>query len=897
MNRSATISAPGDEADALRVDGRLVHIRPLHPDDGQALLDFDARASDRSIYLRFFSVSRHSADGYIERLLRPAAADHLAVGAVVGAAIVGVASFECIEPNVAEIALLIDDDSQKVGIGTLLIEHLAARARQRGVIAFQADVLNHNAAMVNVFRSLRLPITIVRAGEVLRISVQLIPSLDSTSAMDARDRNAVEASLRPILAPHSVAVVGAGIKPNTVGHEVLRNIRDAGFTGELYVVNPNHDRVLGMVSYPSVRDLPAAPDLAIVAVPAALVLSVVEACGGRGTRGILLLTAGFGEIGNEGAALQHDVLRAVRRHGMRMIGPNCLGLVNTDPAVRLNATFGPMPMLPGNLGLVSQSGALGIAVLAAAQRCGLRVAQFVSVGNKADVSSNDLLLAWENDPQLAVIALYLESLGNPRKFARIARRVSRTKPIIAIKSGRSSAGRRAGLSHTAAAASSDSVVDTLFAEAGVIRVDGMQDMLDAARVLCDQPLPAGGRLAIVGNSGGPGILAADAAEGGPLTVVELDASTKQLIRAAAPHAASYDNPIDLGAAAQPENLARAVGILLDASEVDMVLTIFTETLVANSSAVMDAVADAARGTRKPVVATQVGAQARSIARPGEHGAVPVFTFPEPAVRALATVAGYAQIRATSRGEVSRPAGIERDQARSLVADRLARGISWLDASDALEVLTLYGVPMSPQRVVTDVDAAVRAAVDLSYPVAIKVAAGLVHKSDVGGVRLDISSEAELRSAFAEVSAAGPPGCTVLVQPMAATGPELIVGALQDAQFGPVVMLGAGGVLADMIADRQLRLAPVTLSEAQEMIAGLRTAPLLDGYRGRPAVSRKAVAELLTRIALLADEVPEVAELDLNPVLCLGEQVIVVDAKVRLAAATPAPDPFLRELRS
>ncbi|HSY16344.1 MAG TPA: GNAT family N-acetyltransferase [Jatrophihabitantaceae bacterium] len=821
MELSGATTAVSAAADALRVDGRSIHIRPLGPDDRPALLELDRRASDRSLYFRFFCATRYSADAYIERLLRSPGADHLAIGAFVADLLVGVASCEQTGPSSAEFALLIEDASQHLGIGTLLIEHLAAKARQRAISTLHADVLTQNAAMINVIRALGLPITCTRDGEVQHISLWLKPDPASTNAVDERDRGSVEASLHPILAPRSIAVIGAGSRPNTVGHEVLHNIQDGGFTGQLYAVNPRHDTVLGVRSYPTPGDLPLAPDLAVIAVPAADVLSVVEACGSRGVRGIIVLTAGFGETGPAGAALQADVLRAVRRHGMRMIGPNCLGLVNTDARVRLNATFGPMPMVAGNLGLVSQSGALGIAVLAAAQSCGLHVAQFVSVGNKADVSSNDLLLTWEQDPAVAVIALYLESFGNPRKFARIARRLSAVKPIIAIKAGRSHAGQRAGLSHTAVAASLDSVVDALFMEAGVIRVDSMQDMLDASRLLCDQPLPRGPRLAIVGNSGGPGILAADAAERESLTVVELSADTKQRLSGVLAGAASHDNPIDLSAGAQPEDLARAVGILLQAPEVDMVLTIFTETLVADSAAAVAAVAAASRESEKPVAATQVGAPPRSIAIPGGR-ALPVFTFPEPAVSALATVTRYSRMRAKTRDELVRPVHAERDLARALVSDRLAHGTDWLGAADTAELLAGYGIPVSPQRVVADVDAAVHAARELG-----------------------------LRDAFDGVLAAGPLGGDVLVQPMTA---------------------------------------------GTEMIAALRTAPLLDGYRGRPPVSRQAVAEIVTRVALLVEEIPEIAELDLNPVICEGDRLLVVDAKVRLAPAAPIPDPLLRELR-
>jgi acyl-CoA synthetase (NDP forming) len=704
-------------------------------------------------------------------------------------------------------------------------------------------------------------------------------------SVDERERTAVMASLRPVLDPRSIAVIGASNRPRSVGHEVVRSIISGGFTGELVVVNPHHHQVLGIPSFASPELLPTAPDLAIIAVPAGAVEAVVDACGRRGVRGIVLLTAGFGEVGPAGQDLQREVLATARRYGMRMVGPNCLGVINTDPSVALNASFGPMSMEPGPLGLVSQSGALGIAVLAAAHSCGLSVAQFVSVGNKADVSANDLLLAWEMDDRVSVIALYLESFGNPRKFARIARRVSRTKPIIAIKAGRSGAGKRAGMSHTAAAASPDAVVDALFAQAGVVRVTAMQDMLDLARVLCAQPLPHGRRVAIVGNSGGPGILAADAAEAAGLIVVELDAAARDLISSVAPDAASLNNPIDLGAGVQPPEFAGAVRGLLGAADVDLVLAIYTETLVADPEQMMAAIAQATAVSTKPVVATHVGTPPRAIEVGPSGRALPVFTFPEAAVAALAHVADYAAIRSADRLVTPRPPGINLEAARALVQARLAAGADWLDATDCAELLSYYGIPVIAQRVVHSVENAARAAAEVGYPVALKIAAGVVHKSDVGGVKLGITSERALLAAFDEVTAAAPPGSGVLIQPMATSGTELIVGALEDPQFGPIVMVGAGGVLADIIADRQLRLAPVASSEAEAMISELRSAALLDGYRGRPVVSRPAVSELLVRVSLLADELRDVAELDLNPVVCSGgERILVLDAKIRLLAS-------------
>jgi acyl-CoA synthetase (NDP forming)/GNAT superfamily N-acetyltransferase len=881
--------------DVVRADGGLVHIRPVRDGDRDALLALNDRVSDTSIYYRFFSLSRHTADIYLDRLLRPPDSEHESIVALVGGKLVGVAAFERVTATSAEIALLIDDHDQHEGIGTILIEHLASIAGHGGVRQFVADVLAQNTAVLGMIRDLGFVVSRKPEHEIVRLSFDIDATPEVIAAVDARERQAATASLRLLLAPGSVAVIGAGARPRSVGHEVLRNILDGGFTGAVYVVNPKHDAVLGVPSVASPLDLPVAPDLAVVAVPAADVLEVVRACGVRGARGVLLVAAGFGESGDAGEVLQHEVLAAARGHGMRLIGPNCLGLVNTDPAVRLNATFASLSTEPGAFGLVSQSGALGIAVLAAAQRCGLGVAQFVSVGNKADVSSNDLLLAWEADERISVIGLYLESFGNPRKSARIARRVSRTKPIIAIKSGRSAAGKRAGRSHTAAAASSDSVVDALFVQSGVLRVDRMEQMLDMARLLTGQPVPAGPRIAIVGNSGGPGVLAADAADAAGLVVVELDDATERLIGQAVPSAASCRNPVDLGAAAQPGEAGAAVRILLDAHEVDAVLTVFTEASAADPDEIMAAVVTATLASAKPVAATQVGGQARSVSVPGTSRVVPVFAFPEPAATAMGFAYRYARIQSAPPGEPARLESMDVEGARAVVADRLATGAGWLDPDAAAGLLVRYGISLCPQRVVADADAAVRAAADFGYPVAAKLAGGVVRKTDVGGVRLGLGDEKNLREAFAAVQAAGS-GSKVLIQPMLSAGTELIAGAVQDAQFGPVIMLGAGGVLADMIVDRQFRLAPLSVQDADEMIATLRTAPLLDGYRGRTPVSRAAIRTLLLRLAALVDDLPEVAELDLNPVICSGEELIVVDAKIRIAPAHRTPDPLLRGLR-
>jgi acyl-CoA synthetase (NDP forming)/GNAT superfamily N-acetyltransferase len=894
---------PPQETDAVRSDGGLVQLRLLTAQDRAAILALDDRCSDRSIYLRFFSVSRHTADSYVKRLLRPAALDHAALVASIGGQVVGVAGYELLDETVAraglggdaEFALLVDDQHQHLGIGTLLVEHLASLARQRGVARFIADVLAENRPMTGLLRELGFTLDSAYDAEMVRYVFGLELDDRAVAAIGGREGRADARSLRALLSPRSIAVIGAGEHPHSVGHEVLANIIAAGYTGDLYVVNPRRREVLGVASVPNVSELPATPDLAVIAVPAAAVLGVVRSCAERAVPSVLLLSAGFGETGVAGQIEQDEMVRVARGHGMRLVGPNCLGLVNTDPSVHLNATFGPIDMTAGAMALASQSGALGVAVLAAAARCGLGVAQFVSMGNKADVSGNDLLLAWEHDERISVIALYLESFGNPRRFARIAARVGQIKPIIAIKAGRSNAGQRAGQSHTAAAAASDVVVDALFTQAGVIRVDTIEQLLDVARILVQQPWPKGSRISIIGNSGGPGILAADAAQAAGLTVIDIAPSTQDRIRRIVSSAASTQNPIDLGSGVQPAQVGEAVRALLADGSVDVVLGVFTETLVADAALIIAAVAEAASGSVIPVICTQVGAVASARPVPGGARCIPIFTFPESAVAAIGLACRWGS-RPPSAG-VGRGVTpeVDRHQARRVVRDALEAGRDWLPPQDVARLLDCYGIRSCDQRVVTDVADAVHAAAVLGYPLAVKVATPGVHKTDVGGVRLGIRDESELRLAVDALGLSRVPSTSVLLQPMAEPGVELIAGALQDSRFGPLVMLGIGGTLADVIADRLFRLAPLSSGDALEMIRSLHTQRLLNGFRDQLPVSRTALADLMVRLAALVEDLPEAAELDLNPIVARGAELLVVDARVRVAPAVQRQESLLREL--
>lgn len=888
-----TFTADTFTADALTVDGRIVRLRPVGPGDADALRDLHRAISDDSLYLRFFGLSRSAAMDYVDRLVTPQDG-RLTVAAWLADRLVAVASCERTDASTAEVALLVADDCHRLGIGTLMLEHLAARARAHGLRRFTAEILAQNELALRTLRDLGLGMSTTWESGTALVEMDLRPDDDTIRSVDRRGWSAERASVRHLLAPASVAVIGAGLDPTAVGHQVLRNLIDGGFTGSLVAVNPHHDAVLGVPCVPSPAQLPCGIDLAIVAIPAAGVLDVVRGCGARHTRAMVILTAGFGEAGAAGRSRQDEILAAARQDGMRLVGPNCLGLINTDPAVRLNATFTDLPVPAGPLGLVSQSGALGIGVLDAAGRAGPGVAQFVSIGNRADVSSNDLLAAWADEDRIRVVALYLESVGNPRTFARVARRVADRKPVIAIKSGRSAAGRRAGRSHTAAAATGDVVIDALFRQAGVLRVDTMEQMLDAARVLCDQPVPSGCRLAVVGNSGGPQILAADAASAAGLEVVELAPGTRRALRQVVPDAASADNPVDLGSAATPVQVGDALSVLLAADEVDAILAVVTRTAVTDLPAVLDRIAAAAGGD-KPVVACCVGETAESVRVPGAADRrLPVFGFPEPAAAALAVAARYGRIRsADGPGHPARPAGIDREQAAAIVTGALAAGAGWLTAAEVERLLAAYGLPTCPQRPATGVAQALIAAGELGYPVVVKLADPGLHKTDVGGVRLGLVDERALRAAVADLTGGRPRA--LLLQPMVPPGLEFIVGAVQHDHFGAVLMVGAGGVFTDLVADRAFRLAPVGPGDAAAMLDELRMAPMLDGYRGAPAVSRERLADLLIRVGSVVEDLGEVAELDLNPVIGRGTELMIVDARIRVAAVPPRPDPLVRRL--
>jgi acyl-CoA synthetase (NDP forming)/L-amino acid N-acyltransferase YncA len=885
--------------DALTMDGRIVRVRPVRPTDGDAIRDLYERASAESRYMRFFGGGA-AIDPEVDRLVRPSDANHVALlveqdGGVV-AGVVAVASYERLDADTAEFSVFVDDTRQGQGIGTLVLEHLAAAARRAGIAELVGDVLAANRRMLRVSSELAPGVAPARGldPQVIRVRVPARPGDAALDAVGSRDRTAEHRSLRPMLAPTSVAVVGAGRRPGSIGHEVLRALVDGGFTGPVYPVNPNAAEIAGRKAYPSVAAIGEPVDLAVVAVPAAAVEAAMADCAASGVRAAVVLTSGLGEVGGDGAAAQAAMVRLARAHGVRVAGPNCLGVINTDPDVRLTATFAPSIPPAGGLAVASQSGAVGVAILEHAARAGLGISTFVSLGNKADVSGNDLLAYWYDDPATRAVALYLESFGNPRRFAWVARALARRKPVLAVKSGRSTSGQRAGLSHTAAAATSDTTVDALFAQAGVIRTDTLGELLDAARVLVDQPLPAGNRLAVIGNAGGLNILAADAAEAAGLTVPELSVPAQAEIRAGAPSAAAVGNPVDLGAEAGATALAATVKALAHAGEVDALVATFVATRTNDVAAALVALAAAAEeAPGLAIAAVVVGADDAPAALGSRR--VPVYELPEDAVRALGHAARYGAWLRQPLGSRPPLSGVDAAAARAIVA---AASPGWQPPAVAQDLLTRYGIPVVATRTATGVAEAVACAGQLGYPVAVKAAdERLVHKSDVGAVKLGLPDADAVRAAYRAIAdATGASAPTVVVQPMARPGVELVAGILHDPLFGSLVMVGLGGVHTDVLGDRTFRLLPMTDLDAADMWRSLRAARLLTGYRGGPAVDTAALEDLLLRLGRLAEDLPEVAELDLNPVLAGPDGVIAVDVKLRLEPVSGEPDPYLRGLR-
>ena len=859
-------------ADVVLRDGSTMRLRPPERDDAEGLLAFFRRLSNKSLYLRFHG--HPSVDG---RLVEPVLApDWVERGALVGTKegrIVAIANYVRLrDVRTAEVAFAVADERQGRGIATRLLEQLAGVARSVGIEEFLAEVMLENAPMLRVFADAGFAVKRESAMGTAEVRLALGATDALRRRVDERDHLAVVSSLEPFFAPRTVAVLGASARRGTIGGELFRNVLRGEFDGISFPVNRTGASVAGVRAYRSVAEIGEEVDLAVVCLPGSAVLEAAEEALGAGVRALCVVSAGFAETGPEGETLQERLLELVRSHGARLIGPNCLGIAVAAP--RLNATFGPRALPPGNVGFSSQSGALGLAVLERAAERRLGLSAFVSIGNKADISSNDLLEYWENDPNTDVVLLYLESFGNPRKFARLARRVARTKPVVAMKAGRTATGARAASSHTAALAGSEAAVDALFHQAGVLRVDTLEELLDVTSLLATQPLPRGRRVAVVTNAGGLGILCADACESAGLTLPPLAESTVAELRALLPAEASVANPVDMLGSAVGSNYEQTLPVLLRDPGIDAVIALFVPPVVAGADEVAAAITravDEAGVSDKPVLASVISSG--GIPDPLLSASVTAFAFPEAAARALGRAADRAEWLRRPQGAYPELEGIDVGAARALVE---RAGERWLEPVENRALLQAYGIPIVAERTADVVEDAVQAATELGFPVVLKTALAGVHKTERDGVALDLRDEESVREAAERI---GPP---FLLQPLVRGGVELLVGAVEDPVFGPLVALGPGGTLAELIGDASFRLAPLTDADAEELVREGKVGRLLGGFRGASAADAGAVAELVLRVGRLVDDLPEIAELDLNPVIAGPDGCVAVDARVRVA---------------
>ncbi|ATL32235.1 bifunctional GNAT family N-acetyltransferase/acetate--CoA ligase family protein [Streptomyces formicae] len=885
---------------ALLADGTTICIRSARPDDHAQLRCLYEEMSPENLRLRFFVASRRSAEQAADRACAAPRAGYLALLAETKGQIIGLAEYESADdPADAEISLAVADDLHHRGIGTLLLEHLVSAARADGIATFTADALAENREVLKIFADLGLRTARHFEGPELRYSIQLAEDETYLTAVEARGLTADVASLEPLLRPSSIAVVGAGRRAGSVGRAVLRNLRTGGFTRQLFAVNPNVSSLMSVPAYPSVSALPRVPDLAVLAVPAAVLPETAEECGKAGVRALVVVTAGLDAT--EAGAL----LATCRRHGMRLVGPNCLGIANTDTKLSLDSTFAARHPRRGTTGIAVQSGGVGIALLDGLTRLGLGVSSFVSLGDKYDVSGNDLLQWWESDGVTDLALLHLESFGNPRAFSRTARRVSRRMPVLTVDAGRTEAGRRAAASHTSAAATRTMTRQALFTQAGITATGSVGELLAAAALLHSQPLPAGNRVAIVTNAGGAGVLAADACAEAGLVMPSLPAEVIDDLLDRLPEGASPVNPVDATAAVTEAQLKSCVDRLVRHGGIDAVLVVLVPTAVATATGedLVRALTDipGRRPRTVAVVRLDQALPVRLLPTKGD-GTIPSYADPQTAAGALAHAVRRARWLARPPGAVQNLPDVETRRAHEVAETWLAGHPEggWLDPRACAELLGCYGIPQLPWAWAESEDEAVRAAELLRGPdgrVVLKAHwPGLLHKSEQHAIHLDLRGDSQVRAAFRDVATRFAGLLTgVVIQPLAERGTELFAGVVQDEVFGPLVLFGLGGTATEVLADHAARLAPLTDLDVHDLITAPRCAPLLFGHGGSGPVDLERLEQLLHRLSRMACDLPQLAEADFNPVLARPGGITALDARVRLLPR-PAQDRYLRRLR-
>ncbi|WP_445519802.1 bifunctional acetate--CoA ligase family protein/GNAT family N-acetyltransferase [Streptomyces sp. NEAU-174] len=885
---------------ALLADGTTVCIRPVTAADHDRVQGLYEEMSPDNLRLRFFSLNPRSAALAADRACAPAHPGYRALLAETHGQVIGIAEYDTAgEKDEAEISIAVCDGLHHRGVGTLLVEHLVSTARTEGITTFTADALSENREILRLFADLGLRTARRFDGPEVRCTIRLDADDAYLSAVEARGRAADVASLEPLLCPNVVAVVGAGRKPGSFGRAILRQLHAGGYTGRLFAVNPAAHAILGVPSYSSVSALPKTPDLAVLAVPAAAIPETAEECGKAGVRALLVVTAGIH------ADQAHALLAACRSHGMRLVGPNCLGISNTDPELSLDATFAAGHPRPGTAGVAVQSGGVGIALLDGLSRLGIGVSSFASLGDKYDVSGNDMLQWWESDGRTELALLHLESFGSPRAFSRTARRVTRRMPVLTVDAGRTEAGRRAAASHTAAAATRTMTRQALFTQAGITATRSVGELLETAALMHSQPLPAGTRVAIVTNAGGAGVLAADACTEAGLALPPLPPDVIDDLLAVLPRGAAVGNPVDATAAVTENQLADCVDRLMRHPGVDAVLVALVPTAVAAATGddLVRALTDAPAHRAKPIAAVRLEQGLPVKLLPAtDGGTIPSYAEPQAVARALAHAARRAAWLARPVGTVPELDGIDTTRAQQITDTFLAAHPDggWLDPRTCADLLACYGIPQLPWAWAETEDEAVLAARRLRGPdgrVVMKAHwPGLVHKSEQRAVHLDLQGDAQVRAAFRDFDTRFAGLLTgVVVQPLAARGTELFAGVVQDEVFGPLVLFGLGGTATEVLGDHAARLAPLTDHDVHDLITAPRCAPLLFGARGNGPADLEGLEQLLSRLSRMAADLPQLAEVDFNPVLATTADVSVLDARVRLVPRGPQ-DPYLRRLR-
>lgn len=878
-------------------NGRVVQLEPIEAGDGAAVEAFwrrlDADERRRFLDLAHLPTDRPGA------LATPRPGQCAGVLALVpdggGPRVAGLARYERApgDPSgaggSAQFLVFVDPAWRRCGLGTALVRHLAEMAHHSGIRRLRSDVPADDEALPKLIEDLGLEYEAQETGPWIHASFMVHETDAYLDAILADQRAGARTALEPFFRPESIALVGASDDPTSIGRLLLVNIASSGFTGALYPVNPRHDVIGGLEAFPDLRSCPTPPDLAVVAVPAPAVAHVVDEAAACGVNALCVISAGYAEVGSDGKALQDDLVRRARQGGVRLIGPNCMGLANGGPEPRFNATFSPTFPQAGRLAFISQSGGLGLAALALLTGPEVGMSGFVSVGNTADLGPNDLLLYFDDDPATDLVLAYLESVPAPRQFARVARCVSRRTPIVVIKSGRTQAGRRAASSHTAALAAGDAAVDALFQQAGVIRADTLQEMFDVGSLLSTGSVLPGRRVAVLTNGGGPGILVADACEASGLLVPALSEATQAALRSWLPAEAAVGNPVDMVSTASAQDYGRALRELGTAHEVDAVIAVFIPPFLTRAEDVAAEIADAGRELAPATLVAAVfmtgDAPPPVLAKSG----IPSFTYPEQAAAAVGRVARWVEWRDRPPGRVVVPSDIDQSRGRSVVDAALALTPAggWADSKTAEELLSAYGIPTVRTRRVHTPEEAATAQVELGGPVVVKIDAP-IHKSDVGGVEVGLDTPGAAADAVQKIrraltgSGMADRGTELLVQEQILDGIEMIVGVTHDPAFGPLVLTGLGGTSVEILGDVALRLTPLSDRDIDEMLRSLRAYPLLSGYRSSLPMDVPALTEILHRISALVEDIPEVAELDLNPVFVRHHGAVVADIRLRLA---------------